>query len=334
MSILRTPLKIGKLEIRNRLVMPPMATGKSDADGSVSRALCQYYDEKTRGGHIGLIIAEHSYVSQDGKASNGQVSIAKDSDIAGLGELTKVVHRNGSMIFVQINHAGGAATRDVTGCDPISASAVRHRKASTTDELPKAMTREEIERIIRDFTRAAWRAREAGFDGVELHSAHGYLLNQFYSPLVNRRTDAYAGATLSGRIRLHLEIIHAIHAIVGDDFPIAIRLGACDYADGGSMPEDGVAASMAFADAGISMLDISGGVNGFTIPGVNGQGYFKDVTHAIKKRVDVPVLLTGGVVDAAAAEELLEAGDADLIGVGRAILQDSGWAGKAMESFS
>lgn len=332
MSILCTPLKVGKLEIRNRLVMPPMATGKSDADGSVSRALCQYYDEKSRGGHIGLIIAEHSYVSQDGKASNGQVSISRDADIAGLRQLTELVHRSGPMIFAQINHAGGAATRDVTGCDPISASAIRYRKTSPADELPKAMTREDIERIIRDFTRAAWRAREAGFDGVELHSAHGYLLNQFYSPLVNKRTDGYTGSTLSGRIRLHLEIVHAIHAIVGDDFPIAVRLGACDYADGGSTPEDGVAASKAFADAGASLLDISGGLNGYTIPGVNGQGYFRDVTRAIKKQVDVPVLLTGGVVNAACAEELLKAGDADLIGVGRAILQDSGWAERAMES--
>lgn len=189
-----------------------------------------------------------------------------------------------------------------------------------------------IKELIMKFKDAAKRVKDAGFDGVELHSAHGYLLNQFYSPITNKRNDEYGGDLL-GRIKIHLEIIKAIRETVGVDFPILLRLGACDYIDGGTTIEDSIRAAVEFEKAGVDMLDISGGLYGSSIPGVKveKQGYFSELTQAIKEVVSIPVILTGGITEVCAAEELLSSGKTDLIGVGRAMLKDSMWAKKAIE---
>ena len=181
-----------------------------------------------------------------------------------------------------------------------------------------------------DFTKAALRAKKAGFDGVEIHSAHGYLLNQFYSPLMNKRKDEYTGDTINGRIKLHLEIIHAIREVVGNDYPLALRLGACDYMTDGSTIKDSIFAAREFEKAGIDFMDISGGFCGYINPTSHKQGYFDELSKAIKDNVSIPVILTGGIVDVETAEILLEQKKADLIGVGRSILKDSKWAEKAM----
>lgn len=327
MSILNSPIKVGNLEIKNRLVMPPMATAKGTDDGKVTKQNCEYYDEKSSGGYIGLIIAEHSYVSLEGKASKGQVSIADDQDIDGLKKLTSVIHENGTKVFAQINHAGGAAKKEITGKEVLGASAVPMPK---TGFVPLEMSFDDIQKVIHDFTQAALRAKIAGFDGVEIHSAHGYLLNQFYSPITNKRMDEYNSQTLDGRLKLHIEIIKSIRKAVGDDYPLAVRLGACDYMDGGSTYEDGIMAAKLLAQSGIDLLDISGGLFGYIRPDYNEQGYFSDITKAIREVVDIPVLLTGGITDAENAELLLKEGKADMIGVGRAILKDSLWAKNAM----
>lgn len=329
MSLLNTPIAVNKMELPNRLVMPPMATAKSDADGKVTEELCAYYAEKSGGGYIGLVITEHSYISMEGKASKGQLSIADDRDVAGLKNLVAAVHQNDTKVMAQINHAGGAARQEVTGCEPLSASSVKVPGAAV-EKPPREMTAAEIQKVILDFTHAATRAKAAGFDGVEIHSAHGYLLNQFFSPLTNQRTDDYCGTSIEGRTRLHLEIIRAVREAVGPDYPIALRLGACDYMDGGITLQDSVLAAAEFEKAGIDLLDISGGFCRYTLPGVTEPGYFSELSEAVKKSVKIPVILTGGVTDADGAEKLLAGQKADMIGVGRAILKDSGWARRAM----
>lgn len=330
MKLLQTPIAVNQLTLPNRLVMPPMATSKSNPDGTVTKALCDYYAEKSRGGYIGLIITEHCYVSRDGKASAGQLSVADDSVVQGLKSLVDTIHQNGTKVFAQISHAGGFTSPEVTGTETISASAVRAPGMRPNMPTPREMTAEDIQQIIADFTKAAVRVKNAGYDGVEIHSAHGYLLNQFYSPLANHRTDAYCGSTIEGRTRLHLEIIRSIRRAVGADYTIALRLGACDYMDGGTTITDSVEAAKLLEKAGLDLLDISGGLCRYISPISKEQGYFAEITEQIKKNVSVPVILTGGVTDAEAAEKLLENGQADMIGVGRAILRDSDWARRAL----
>ena len=327
MLYLDQPLVFGRVDLKNRLVMPPMATAKAGPDGSVSNELIDYYDEKSLGGHISLIIIEHSYVSLEGKASEKQLSIAKDSDVAGLRKLSDIIHIHGSKAVMQINHAGSAAGFAITGIYPVSPSAVANPR---TGMLPRELTKKEIQEIVLQFRNAAIRVQKAGFDGVEIHSAHGYLLNQFFSPLTNRRKDEYGG-DVQGRIRIHLDIIEAVREAVGNDFMILLRLGASDYTPGGSTVEDSTVAALAFEKAGLDLLDISGGFCGYTVHGLSGQGFFAPLTQAMKRVVSIPVLLTGGITDPAAAECLLSEGKADLIGVGRAIYYDSKWAENAMK---
>lgn len=327
MNTLNSPIKIRNLELKNRLVMPPMATAKATEQGKVTQQICDYYNEKSLGGYLGLMITEHSYVSLEGKAGRGQISIAEDEDIEGLKKLTEVIHKNNSRVIAQLSHAGGAAKNEITGKTVYGASAFAMPK---TGFVPKEMTLTEIQKVVEAFAKAALRAKQAGFDGVEIHSAHGYLLNQFYSPLTNKRTDDYHAQTLEGRLKLHIEIIDAVRKVVGADYPIALRLGACDYQIGGSTLQDSVEAARMLVEAGIDLLDISGGFCGYIRPGHTEQGYFSEVTKAMKSVVGIPVLLTGGIVEVKEALRLLENGEADLIGIGRAILKDSLWAKKAM----
>jgi NADPH2 dehydrogenase len=317
-----------KISLKNRLIMPPMATSKAEPDGKVSKDVLDYYNEKSQGGYISLIIIEHSFISREGKASNNQLSISEDSVVESLKDLARIIQNNGSKAVMQLNHAGSAATKEVTGMEPVGPSAVPNPRRGT---VPNDLAREDIKALVNSFKEAARRTKEAGFDGVEIHSAHGYLLNQFYSPLSNKRTDEYGG-DIYGRIRVHLEVIKAVREVVGEDYPILLRLGACDYMEGGSTVEDAVNAVKEFEKAGIDIIDISGGFNGYMIPGNTEQGYFYSVTEAIKKAVSIPVILTGGITEADAAERLLTEEKADLIGVGRAIYKDSKWAKNAIES--
>ena len=328
MSYLLKPLQAGPLTLTNRLVMPPMATAKAEPDGKVNQSILDYYAEKSEGGNLSLIIIEHSFIQLDGKASDLQLSVSDDSMVEGLKKLAEIIHRNGSKAMMQINHAGSNTTPEITGTTPVAPSAVSHPRRGSR---PKELTHEEITNIIMAFQNAARRTKEAGFDGVEIHSAHGYLLNQFFSPLTNQRTDEYGG-NVHNRIRLHLQVIEAIRAAVGDNFPILLRLGASDFREGGIVIDDSQIAAQAFEKAGVNILDISGGFSGYMVPGLNGQGFFAPLSEAIKKVVSIPVILTGGITEVQAAEQLLTEGKADLIGVGRAILSDSKWAEKAINS--
>ena len=329
MSRLLEPLSHGKLHLKNRLVMPPMATAKADADGNMTDELLAYYDEKSRGGALGLVITEHCYITKQGMNRAGQPSIADDGTIEGWRRMTEVFHRNGAKAVMQINHSGGACSSEATGFEVVAPSDVP--SPSGRGETPRPLTHAEIDTIVEEFAAAARRVKQAGFDGVEIHGAHGYLLNQFFSPLTNKRTDEYGG-DVSGRIRMHLEVIAAVRSAVGEEFPILLRLGARDYAEGGASIEDSTAAAVAFEGAGVDLLDITGGLTGYVRPGHDEPGYFAELSEAVRSVVSIPVILTGGVTEAEQAEQLLADGKADLIGVGRAILKDSGWALRAVRS--
>ena len=329
MAYLLKPLQAGALTLSNRLIMPPMATAKTE-DGKVNQGILAHYNEKSKGGYFSLIIIEHSYVNREGKAHPGQLSIADDQVLEGLLHLVDVIHQNGSKAVMQISHAGSGTKQEVIDKTPVAPSSIPHPLLRTT---PKELNIQEIKEIIQDFQDAARRVKLAGFDGVEIHSAHGYLLNQFFSPLTNKRTDEYGGL-LHNRIRLHLEIIAAVRTAVGNDFPLLLRLGACDYQKGGITLEDSQKAAREFAQAGVDILDITGSFLGFNAPpGISGQGYFAPLAEAIKQVVAIPVILTGGIIEPQAAEKLLASGKADLIGVGRAVLQDSLWAKRAVKTF-
>ncbi len=319
-------IKIGNMKLDSRIIMPPMATSKSNENDLVTDELIAYYGEYAANPHIGMIVTEHSYITKQGKASANQVSIASDEAIPGLSKLVAEIHKHETKTMAQLNHAGGAASPNVTGCEPVSASAVMTPVRVMRGErvVPKALSVEEIGQLVEDFAAAARRAKEAGYDGVEIHSAHAYLLNQFYSPLSNHRTDEYGGS-LENRLRIHREVIAAVRKAVGDNYPLAIRLGGCDYREGGSTIEDSVYAAKVFEEAGIDLLDISGGFCFFMREGHDEPGYFSDMTSEIKKAVSIPVLLTGGVKTLKEAEELLAQGAADLIGVGRELLKNPKW---------
>ena len=266
MSILNSPITINGLALKNRLVMPPMATSKAAQGGAVTGDLCAYYAERAAGGCIGLIVTEHCFISPEGRAHAGQLSIASDADVPGLRRLTDTIHAHGSKAMAQISHAGGAAQPGYPGLRALSPSGVRLPRDSGEGPAPDAMAEADIEKVIRDFAAAARRAKAAGYDGVELHSAHGYLLNQFFSPLTNRRADRYAGGTLEGRTRLHCEILRAVRAAVGAEYPVAVRFGACDYMAGGSTEADAAEAAALLEAAGADLLDISGGLCGYRNP--------------------------------------------------------------------
>ena len=239
--MLKDKIIINHLELRNRLVMPPMATGKAD-HGAPDDALVSYYAARARG--TAMIIVEHEYIAPEGMAHNGQLSMAEDALIPAYRKLTDAVHRQGAVIAAQINHAGGKAQD--TGLPALSPSGIAMGDSKVEQ---KAMTAEDIRRVKDCFVEAALRAKEAGFDAVEIHSAHGYLLNQFYSPVTNHRTDEYNGQTLEGRTRLHAEVLRAVRKAVGEDYPVFIRFGACDYMEGGSRIEEIPAAARIFEEA-------------------------------------------------------------------------------------
>ena len=331
--MLKNKIKIGNIELKNRLIMPPVATYQSTDEGKVTDSLVEYYGERAKGGNIGMIITEHCYISQQGKAKAKQLSIAKDDDVEGLTRLVDVIHQNGTKAMAQLNHAGATTFESLTGMRKVSASAVPFpiNGSPLNEVLPEALTPAGISEIAEDFVRAAVRAKAAGYDGVEIHSAHTYLLNQFYSPLTNKREDEYGGS-LENRLRFHVEVISKVREAVGPDYLIALRLGGCDYMDGGSTIDDAVNAAKILEAAGIDMIDLSGGMCSYRREGHEEPGYFKDMSIPVKAAVSIPVMLTGGIKKAGEAEDLLTEEAADLIGVGRELLKDPNWADREMSA--
>lgn len=315
--IFDTPIRIGQLDIPNRLVMPPMQTNKTDR-GHVTAELVQYYRDRAVYSRPGIIITEHSCIAESGRAAEGQLSIASDACIEEHRQLTNAIHAGGSKAFVQLNHAGSNGIGESVSASPITIPAKKLTRR------PRELTTDEILEIEAQFAAAAVRAVRAGYDGVEIHCAHGYLLNQFYSPMTNKRKDTYGGS-LENRLRFTLETAALVREAVGPSVPIAVRLGGADYLPGGSKEEDAAEGSALLEAAGVDLIDLSGGMCFFFRPGHLEPGYFSSMSEKVKARVSVPVLLTGGVQRIAEAEKLLASGKADLIGVGRALLKDAHW---------
>ena len=322
--LFKEQLRVNRLTLGNRIVMPPMATARA-VDGAPGEGLAEdYYGARARG--TGLVIVEHAYIMPQGMAHRNQLSMADDALIPAFQKLTDAVHKQGAKVFAQLNHAGAKAT--YTGMQIVGPSAVAYKDG----DIPAELSSDQIKEITAAFAAAAERVRKAGFDGVEIHAAHGYLLNQFYSPLMNHREDEYSAATIENRTRLHCEVLRAVRDTVGGDYTLAIRFGACDYMDGGSRIEEIPDAVKYYQSAGADMIDISGGMTGFMRPGHTEPGYFKELGLAAKSAARVPILLTGGVMTARDAERLLRDGAADLVGVGRAMLNDPDWSIKALQA--
>ena len=321
MEKLFSPLQVKNLELANRIVFPPMANNLAADDGKVTQRLFEHY--AARADQVGLIIVEHSYVNPTGRINNNQLGIHTDDCVAGLTELVEVIHNAGSKCGIQITHAGGAAKEEMIGQLALAPSAISHPRDGG---MPREISISEIAQLIEDFATAARRAKQAGFDMVEIHGAHGYLLNQFLSPYTNQRGDQYGGS-LANRLRLPLEVLKAVRAVVGPEYPVFYRLGADDGIEGGLTAEEGAKAAVILAEAGVDTLDLSGGLLGFRTK--SGQGFFVYLAEKIKPLVKVPVLVTGGITTPELAEKILSDGTADLVGIGRALNANPNWAVEA-----
>lgn len=326
MPRLLDPLEVSSLKLKNRLVMPPMNTNLATMKGEVTEASVEHYLKRSRG--PGLVIVEHAYVSLEGKYSLQQLGIYDDSLIPGLKKLVDAVHKNKTLIAIQINHAGGKAVSKVSGTQPVAPSNI-----TPSGEAAKSLSVEEIEGIIRAFSRAAKRAKEAGFDAVEVHGAHGFLLNQFNSPLCNKRTDEYGGS-IENRTCVSVQILKAIQKELGKGFPLMYRLGADDMKPGGITPEDGKAIARILVKSGVVIIDVSGGLCGIAPPELTGPGFFIPLANTVKQAVNVPVIGVGGITTASFADNVISEGKVDLVAVGRAILYNADWAYDAVKSLS
>lgn len=329
MDTLLSPLSVAGLTLRNRIVMPPMFSGFATPRGEVTDRIIEYHRLRAEAG-TALIIVEHAYVHPWGRLGDTQMGVDDDAMVPGLARLAKAIQGEGAAACLQLAHAGASTTVSAIGRAPIGPALMRHPFEKDADAA-EAATAEEIRLTIRAFGDAAVRAREAGFDAVEIHAAHGYLLSQFLSPLTNTRADEYGGDEWNRR-RLHLEVLAAVRARVGPDFPVFIRLGASDDTPGGLELEEAVRAAIKLTLSGVNLIDVSGGLQGSRalVVVARGPGWFVPCAQAIKEAVNVPVLVTGGFTDPLHADRVVREGRADLIGVGRAMLNDPGWARSAI----
>lgn len=326
-----SPMKIGEVEIKNRVVMTPMGCSMANVDGTPSEQMIAYYTARARGG-VGLICTEITRVNDvNGVGEPAQLSVSKNSVIPGLNKLTDAVHRYGTKIFVQLHHPGrqtGSAFQ--FGVQPVAPSAVT---CKIMQEEPRELTHAEVKGIIQDFIDGAWRAKMAGCDGVELHGAHGYLLNQFFSPYTNKRTDEYGGS-LENRGRIVTEILSGIRQACGEDFPVTVRITVEEFlGKEGLEPEEGIRFCKLFEAAGAKGLGITSGIyetmNTIVEPVSYEEGWRIYLTEAVKKEVGIPVYGNGVIRHPEYAERLLEEGKMDFIGMGRPHLADPEWCDKA-----
>lgn len=326
MPDLLSPLSLHGLTLRNRIVMPPMWSGQAAPDGSVTPSIVDYHRRRAAAG-CGMVIVEHAFVHPRGRHTATQIGVHSDATIDGLGRLALAIRREGAVACLQLAHAGSRSSARVLGVRPIAPSAVRHPYEPEGD-IPEAMAEPLFTEATRAFGDAAARARAAGFQAVEIHAAHGFLLGQFLSPLTNRRLDDYGGS-LENRYRLHLMVLAEVLARVDADCPVFVRLGAHDETPGGLEIDEACAVAKQLADRGAALIDVSGGLQGSRGAG-KGAAYFVPYAQAIKAAVSVPVMVTGGISEPNLADRTVREGWADLVGIGRAMLNDPDWAAKAI----
>jgi 2,4-dienoyl-CoA reductase-like NADH-dependent reductase (Old Yellow Enzyme family)/thioredoxin reductase len=336
-SKLFSPIRIGRLEVKNRLVFAPMSCELANLDGSVSPEMLAYYEERARGG-AGLVIVETTHVDQRGKRLPQNPFIDEDRLIPGLRELAQSIKATGALACVQLCHGGTGCVSDITGSPPLGPSPIPCKVTHVSPkegEMPEELTVEQIHRITEAFVAGAVRARKAGFDAVEVHGAHGYLISNFLSPDVNRRTDSYGG-DIRNRTRFFEEIVRGIKEKIGSDFLVIARLNCRDYVEGGLEFPDSIVASQIVEKAGADAIHLSGGVHSsnpciIAAPMSLPPGVFVEYAAQLKQHVDVPVITVNRIHDPVLAEEILERGDADMVAMGRALVADPQLPSKAME---
>jgi 2,4-dienoyl-CoA reductase-like NADH-dependent reductase (Old Yellow Enzyme family)/thioredoxin reductase len=322
-SLLFQPVRIGSLEVKNRIVASPMQTNFGTENGAVTERLVAYLAARARGG-VGLIIVEHAVVEWPrGKNSPMPLNISHERFVPALADIVEVVKAHGARVALEIDHGGRQSSLIATEGTPlISASDVAFPPSGT---IPRPMTRDEIAEMVVRFGNAAYRARTAGFDAVELHAGHGYLVSSFLSPYTNHRTDEYGG-NLENRMRFVLEMVAECRRRVGPDYPLLCRLNGSDYMDGGLTSEETVQIAQALEAAGVDAIDVSAGFyesREATFPPMQAEpGCLVPLAAAIKKAVHVPVIAVGKINSPELAEQVLREGHADLVAFGRALLAD------------
>lgn len=319
-----TRITIRGLELKNRIVMPPMASYTGTEEGLASLETSEYYRARAAGG-VGLIIVEHTYILPSGRRNRRQLGLVSDAHVGPLRSLVDEIRRHGAGAAIQLTHAGAMTTTEMIGQAPIAPSAV---KSSSNGLIPVAMDVQQIDDVVEAFAMCARRAADSGFDGVELHGAHGYLLNQFMSPVTNTRGDEY-GDGPEGRLLFPLRVIRVVREAIGPKVVLMYRLGVDDGLPDGITPEDAVEIAPRFVDAGVDVIDVSGGLSGYQPFEWKGEGFFADIGSRVRVACGAPVIVTGGIESPVVAESIVRKSAADLVGVGRAMLKDPDWARRA-----
>lgn len=324
MTTLFTETRINGMTLSNRFVRSATRSAMATEEGACTPQMVDLITNLAEGG-VGLIITGHAYVRKDGQAAPNQLGVYSDELVPGLRDMVEKVHDHGGKIVLQLAHAGLCANVKLTGKIPLGPSLLRGLKHAPAIEL----THRDIRELIEAFSAAAMRAKEAGFDGVQIHAAHGYLLSQFLSPIFNHRTDEYGGGN-QGRARALLDVLQAARDTVGKDYPILIKMNSQDFAENGLVLEDSVQVGLMLADKGIDAIELSGGFPiskelGSIRTGITSQdreAYFQDEARAFKEKLSVPVILVGGIRSFEVAKRLVEDGGCDYISMSRPLIRE------------
>jgi 2,4-dienoyl-CoA reductase-like NADH-dependent reductase (Old Yellow Enzyme family) len=334
MNILLTPAWIGVVEIPNRIVLPPMTTRTADADGRVTEDTLAYYQARVAGG-VGLVTAEMAAPEKAGRHRHRELGIYDDRFLPGLATLVDMIHSGGAKASIQLGHGGGHTRRDICGEAPIAPSAIPHPVFEVTFEtiVPEEMTKARIEQTRTAFVEAAQRARRAGFDCVEIHAAHGYLISQYHNVLENRRGDEYGGS-LANRARFGLEILRAVKAAV-PGMAVIYRISVEDFFPEGMPFAEGKQIAIWAAATGADALHITAGhyrslpSAAMMIPPMRlPVATFLDYAAEVRRQVKVPVIAVGRLGDPATATEAVARGKADFVALGRTLIADPEWVNK------
>lgn len=337
LNLLFQPLTVRGLTLKNRIVFPPCVTNFAAEDGSVTERSRAHYRARARGG-AALVTVEASYVTRAGKTFACALGIDDDRLVPGLRRLAEAIHSGGALAAIQLWHAGRRASSSTTGLESVSASEV----PGADGIVPHALTVAEMARLLDEYGRATKRARQAGFDMVEIHMAHGYLLNQFLSPLSNKREDQYGGS-LDNRLRFPLEVTAEVRRAAGTECPIIARISGDEYMPGGLTLADSQQIARRLQAAGIDLISVSGGspesaawgpTGRKKIPAKTPPGYFTHLAAGIKAAVDIPVTAVGRLGEPSAAAEVLASGRGDLVALGRSLLADPEWPNKVAAGLS
>jgi 2,4-dienoyl-CoA reductase-like NADH-dependent reductase (Old Yellow Enzyme family)/thioredoxin reductase len=321
---------IGNLSTRNRLVMPPMGTNLATENGEVTDTQIRYYEERALGG-VGVVIVEIGGVDPGGRAIPRQIGLWDDKFIPGLTRLSSAIKNAGALAVIQIHHAGRQTSTAITGSQPVAPSPL---PCPVNQEMPRVLTIDEIKGLVSAFGEAARRAMLAGFDAVEVHGTHGYLINQFLSPYSNHREDEYGGS-FENRLRFALEILAAVREKTRPDYPILFRINGDEYVEGGIGLEDAKEMAKRFIQAGVAAIHVSAGVYGSPAPNVpvmgTPAGPLLHLAEGIKSVSNVPIIAVAKIHEPDFAEEVLEQGKADFISLGRGLICDPEWPKKVYE---